>query len=83
MMKGNDWHDHLFLETTRVRYGGINSRLIGVRKDRKLLSIEINPDFRNIEIQFGLVEKLEMVRFSLYQLERARKFLEETVREWK
>ena len=84
MMKGDDWNAHPFMESTRKRYGGIYSRLIGIRKDRKLLSIEINPEFRNVEIQFGLVERqLEQIRFPLWQLDKARKFLEDIVREWK
>ena len=84
MMTGNDWNSQQFFETKRFRYGRIYSRLIGIRKDRKLLSIEINPEFRNIEIQFGLVERqLEQIRFPLWQLDKARKFLEDIVREWK
>ena len=83
MMNGGNWNKQQYLETTRSSYGQINSRLIGIRKDRKLLCIEINHDFNNIEIQFGLLEKLDKVRFPIYHLEKARKFLEELVRKWK
>ena len=84
MMKDDDWNAHPFVESTRKHYGGIYSRLIGVRTDRKLLSIEINPEFRNVEIQFGSVEsQIEQIRFPLWQLDKARKFLEGIVEDWK
>ena len=83
MMDGNDWNKPRFIETSRSRHGDVNSRLVGVRKDRRLLYIEINHDTRLIEMQFGLLERLDKTKFPIYHLEKARKFSEDIVRDWK
>ena len=83
MMTGDDWNPKQFLEMSRSRYGDVNSRLVGIRKDRQLLCIDINHDTRDIEIQFGLLERLDRIIFPIYHLEKARVFLEDIVRDWK
>ena len=83
MMTGVDWNSQQFLEMSRSRYGDVNSRLIGIRKDRKLLCIDINHDTRNIEVQLGLLERLHKTNFPIYHLEKARMFLEDVARDWK
>lgn len=83
MMSGDGWNSQQFMLLTRSRYNQINSKLIGVRKDRKLLCIDIDHDCRTIEIQFGLLERLDKIQFPIYHLEEARQFLEDIVRGWK